>query len=109
MEATIQQRKMFFGLAHSLGYDADKVKERAKKHFKLGSFKEATKEQLNWLIDRLLEKQEKRKQYEEDADYDALRGATEYEAQQQSEDEAIYQEAQDYDLMMQSSYGPEGE
>ena len=58
--ASVQQRKMFFALAHSLGYEAETVKERAKKHFKLESFKDATKEQLNWLIDKLLEKQNAR-------------------------------------------------
>ncbi len=59
-QASVKQRRMFFALAHSLGFEAEEVKERAKKHFNLESFKDATKEQLNWLIDRLLVKQEEK-------------------------------------------------
>ncbi len=55
--ASQKQRAMFFALSNELGYEADKVKERAKKHFNLESFKDATSDQLNYLIDRLLEKQ----------------------------------------------------
>lgn len=51
---------MFFALSHQLGYEAETVKERAKKRFKLDSFKDATIEQLNWLIDKLLVQEEKR-------------------------------------------------
>ena len=59
--ASQQQKKMLFALAHELGYEAEAVKERAKKHFKLDTFKNSTKEQLNFLIDRLLIKIEERK------------------------------------------------
>ena len=52
--ASKQQVKMFFALAHELNYEAEAVKERARKHFKLSSFKNATKDQLRFLIDRLL-------------------------------------------------------
>lgn len=58
--ATEKQRKMFFAIAHALDFDPDEVKERAKKRFQLDSFKNATKSQLNWLIDKLLATQEKR-------------------------------------------------
>jgi hypothetical protein len=54
------QKKKFFALAHELGYSADLVKERAKAHFKLKSFNDATSEQLNWLIEKLLEQQARR-------------------------------------------------
>ena len=58
--ATQRQKAMFFALSNQLGYEAEKAKERAKKHFGLETFKDATKEQLNWLIDKLLEQQAKR-------------------------------------------------
>lgn len=57
---TEKQRKMFFALGHQLGYEPEKLKESAKKHFKLASLKDATKDQMNWLIDRLLAEQEKK-------------------------------------------------
>lgn len=57
---TEQQKKMFFSLAHQLGYSAATVKERAKRRFNLMSFNDATSEQLNWLIDKLLEQQAKK-------------------------------------------------
>ena len=57
---TEAQKKMFFALAHQLGYSAQTVKDRAKKRFNLASFNDATSEQLNWLIDKLLEQQAKK-------------------------------------------------
>ena len=59
--ASQQQKRMFFALAHELGYDTEVVKERAKKHFKLETFKNATKDNLSFLIDRLLIKIDERK------------------------------------------------
>lgn len=57
MIASQQQKRMFFALANQLGYDPEVVKERAKKHFQLDTFKNATTDQLTYLIDKLLEKQ----------------------------------------------------
>lgn len=56
---TEKQRKMFFALGHQLGYEPEKLKASAKKHFKLASLKDATKDQMKWLIDQLLNEQEK--------------------------------------------------
>jgi len=39
---------------------ADFIKQRAKAHFNLASFNDATSEQLKWLIDKLLEQQQRR-------------------------------------------------
>ena len=60
--ASVQQRKMFFGLCWDLGFDPEEAKRRAKKHFNLVSFKDITKNQLSELIDKLLVLQEQKKQ-----------------------------------------------
>ena len=59
--ASQKQKAMFFALSHELGFEADEVKKRAKERFNLTSLKDITKEQCNWLIDRLLEKQTSKK------------------------------------------------
>lgn len=46
-------RKKFFAIANGLGYDSELVKERAKKHFKLDSFNDITKEQVEELIEKM--------------------------------------------------------
>jgi hypothetical protein len=52
-QATPKQKAMFFALAHQLGFPAELVKERAKRHFGLASFNDITPEQLSDLIERL--------------------------------------------------------
>jgi hypothetical protein len=49
-EKRSKRRKRFFALCRELGYGADFVKDRAKAHFALASFNDATIEQLDWLI-----------------------------------------------------------
>ncbi len=60
--ASQQQKRMFFALSHQLGYDPKRVKERAKEHFNLKSLNDATVEQMNYLIDKLLVKEMERQQ-----------------------------------------------
>ena len=55
--ASEKQIKMFFALAHQLGYEPEVIKEAGKKQFGLAHLKDATSEQMGWLIDKLLEKQ----------------------------------------------------
>lgn len=45
--------KYFFGLAHTLGYKPEFIKDRAKTKFNLASFKNISHEQLDWLINSL--------------------------------------------------------
>lgn len=52
-EATIPQRRKFFALVHDMGYQADEMKERAKKKYGLSSFRYIQKDQINELIDAL--------------------------------------------------------
>lgn len=59
--ASEKQRRMFFALGHQMGYEPEKLKASAKAHFKLASLKDATSDQMNWLIDKLLEEQQKNK------------------------------------------------
>ena len=54
------QVKMFFALAAQLNSNAEEVKRRAKLHFNLECFNLLTVTQMNWLIDRLLERLEER-------------------------------------------------
>jgi hypothetical protein len=61
-QASPKQKALFFALAHELGYDADVIKERAKRHFGLASFNDITTVQLGDLIDRLLAVQARRGQ-----------------------------------------------
>jgi len=58
--ASMAQKKMFFALGHELGYDPEILKERAKKYFKLETFTKATKDQLCFLIDKLIAKQQEK-------------------------------------------------
>jgi hypothetical protein len=51
------QQRMFFAMVATLGHDPEEVKERAKGHYKVGCFNDLTSKQLNWLIDRLVQKQ----------------------------------------------------
>jgi|GEM_PF-4746530 hypothetical protein len=53
---SLEQQRMFFALAQTLGYDKNLVKERAKKHFKKECFNELSKSELMWLIDKLVTK-----------------------------------------------------
>lgn len=55
---SLEQERMFFGLAASLGYDKNEVKERAKQRFGKECFNSLSKTQINLLIERLLERQE---------------------------------------------------
>jgi len=48
------QQKMFFALGNAIKKDSEKLKESAKKHFKVEHFNELTSDQLTYLIDRLL-------------------------------------------------------
>lgn len=53
--AQLKQKKMFFALCRALGHDPERAKEKAKKKFNLVSFADVTKEQANWLIEKLLD------------------------------------------------------
>jgi hypothetical protein len=59
-ERRLKRRKRFFALSRELGHGAQKAKDRAKAHFTLESFNDATIEQLDWLIDRLEQQKAKR-------------------------------------------------
>lgn len=52
--ASDKQRRMFFALCNQLGYNSEEAKDRAKAHFNKESFKDLTKDEVNWLIDQLL-------------------------------------------------------
>lgn len=55
-EASEQQRKLFFALVKEAGFEAEAMKERAKKKFGLESFNQITSAQVSELIDTLQEK-----------------------------------------------------
>ena len=55
-----KRRKRFFALSRELGYDPQIAKDRAKAHFALASFNDATIEQMDWLIDRLEQQKARR-------------------------------------------------
>ena len=55
-KASSSQIKMFFALSNSLGYGAEKIKNRAKEKFNLEHFPEITSPQINSLIEILLSK-----------------------------------------------------
>ena len=59
------QQAMFFGLANQLGISIQEVKERAVKRFRLKCFNDLKSSQINWLIDKLLEKQQEIERQEE--------------------------------------------
>ena len=50
------QKRLFFALCSDGGYDADKIKERAKKLYKLEHFNDICSEQISELIDKLQNK-----------------------------------------------------
>jgi len=50
------QKRLFFALCSDGGYDADKIKERAKKLYKLEHFNDISSEQISELIDKLQNK-----------------------------------------------------
>jgi len=54
--ATDEQRRAFFALAAECGIEADEAKEKAKTHFKVASFNDLNKAQLNALIKGLEKK-----------------------------------------------------
>lgn len=54
-----KQQAMFFALVNSLALNLEEVKERAKSRFKISCFNELTSSNMNFLIERLLEKQSK--------------------------------------------------
>ena len=54
--ASEAQRKLFFALAKEAGFEADAIKERAKKKFGLESFSEISSKQISELIETLQEK-----------------------------------------------------
>lgn len=49
-----EQQRMFFAVGHSLGFPADKLKERAKKVCGVDCFNALTKTHLMYLIDKLV-------------------------------------------------------
>jgi len=55
-----QQAAMFFSLSSQLGYKAEEVKQRAIKACGVECFNELTPTHLNYLIDKLLERQQQR-------------------------------------------------
>ena len=52
-EASQAQVKLFFALAKEAGFEAETIKERAKKKFGLESFKEISSAQVSELIEKL--------------------------------------------------------
>jgi len=55
-EASLSQRKLFFALSKEAGFEPEQIKERAKKKFKLESFKDISSVQISELIETLQEK-----------------------------------------------------
>lgn len=53
LQATPQQKRMFFALCKQLGWNAESTKEKVKNKFKLDSFANISKEQLSKIIDRM--------------------------------------------------------
>lgn len=51
-----EQQRMFFGIARVLNYDKDKVRQRAKKYFKVDCFNDIKPMQLSELINMMLDK-----------------------------------------------------
>jgi hypothetical protein len=59
---SIEQQRMFYALAADLGYKAEEVKERARTHFRVNCFNDLTKGNMMYLIDRMVQQQEKREE-----------------------------------------------
>jgi hypothetical protein len=58
------QVRMFFALVADLHFNAEEVKRRAKLHFGVAYFNLLNVTQMNWLIEKLLEKvEEQKRQY----------------------------------------------
>lgn len=53
LQASTQQKRLFFALCNQLGWDSEKIKEKVKKKYKLDTFANVSKEQLSAVIDRL--------------------------------------------------------
>lgn len=51
LQASTQQKRLFFALCNQLGWDSEMAKERVKKKFKLDSFANVSKESLSEVID----------------------------------------------------------
>lgn len=49
----LKKKRYFFALCRELGYDKIEAKERAKKRFRLDSFRDISLYQLNFLIAKL--------------------------------------------------------
>lgn len=56
LQASPQQKRMFFALCNQLGWDGDQVKERVKKKYKLDSFANVSKDNLTEVIDAMQRK-----------------------------------------------------
>lgn len=61
-KASVAQRKLFFALCKDVGLTGDQAKDKAKKKFKLKSFKDIESKQISQLIDKLQERSEKPKE-----------------------------------------------
>lgn len=53
LQASTQQKRLFFALCNQLGWDCEKIKEKVKAKYKLDSFANVSKEQLSKVIDRM--------------------------------------------------------
>lgn len=53
LQASQQQKRMFFALCNQLGWDSEATKEKIKAKLKLDSFANISKEQLSAVIDRM--------------------------------------------------------
>ena len=51
LQASTQQKRLFFALCNQLGWDSDGAKDRVKKKYHLDSFANVSKEQLTEVID----------------------------------------------------------
>lgn len=53
LQASQQQKRMFFALCNQLGWDADAAKEKVKLKYGLESFANISKDQLSDIIDKM--------------------------------------------------------
>ena len=60
LTASLKQKRTFFALVNSLGYDKIEAKKRAKAKFNAESFNDITEPQLSILIDMLVEECKKK-------------------------------------------------
>ena len=60
LQASPQQKRMFFALCNQLGWDVEMAKDRVKKKYKLESFANIRKDQLTEVIDLITQRTNKK-------------------------------------------------